>query len=52
VRSLAIAIKQERIILGEPAERTAVSIEDVVRREYERWMTSSAEPDHNGHNFE
>ena len=39
VRSLDLAIKQERLIRGEPSERTAVSIEDTIRREYRRWMT-------------
>ncbi len=37
-RALAGAIKQENVILGEPGDRTAVSIEDTIRREYERWM--------------
>ena len=37
-RALAQAIKQENVILGEPGDRTAVSIEDTIRREYERWM--------------
>ena len=26
------------MILGEPSERTAVSVEETIRREYERWM--------------
>jgi len=39
VRALDLAIRNERVILGEPGERTAVSVEDVIRREYERWMT-------------
>jgi hypothetical protein len=38
VRALDLAIKQERLILGEPNERTAVSIEDTIKRQYERWM--------------
>ena len=42
VRALDIGIKQERILLGEPSERTAISIEEVIKREYERWM---AEPE-------
>ena len=39
VRALEMAIRQERLIRGEPSERTAVSVEEVIRREYERWMT-------------
>jgi len=38
IRALDLSIKHERLILGEPSERTAVSVEEVIRREYERWM--------------
>ena len=38
VRALDLSIKQERVIKGEPSERTAVNIESVIRKEYERWM--------------
>ncbi len=38
-RALTQSIKQENVILGEPGDRTALSIEDTIRREYERWMT-------------
>lgn len=44
VRALDIAIRQERLIRGEPSDRTAVSVEEVVRREYQRWMV----PEENG----
>ena len=37
-RALAGAIKQENVILGEPGDRTAVTVEDTIKREYERWM--------------
>jgi len=37
-RALAQAIRQENVILGEPGDRTAVSVEETIRREYERWM--------------
>ena len=43
VRALDIGIKQERILIGEPSERTAISIEDVIKREYERWMADPHE---------
>ena len=42
-RSLSQAIKQENVILGEPGDRTAVSVEDTIKREYERWMTTTDE---------
>jgi hypothetical protein len=42
VRALDLAIRQERVIRGEPSERTALEVEDVIRREYERWMVPPA----------
>jgi len=43
VRALDTAIRQERVILGEPGERSAVSVEDLVRREAQRWMKPNSE---------
>ncbi len=43
VRALDLAIRQERVIRGEPTDRTALSVEDVVRREYARWMEPGKE---------
>ena len=44
VRAIGIAVRELRVELGEPSERTAVSIEDVIKREYERWLVP-AQPD-------
>lgn len=53
VRALDSSIKQERLIRGEPTDRSAVSIEDVIRQEYERWMTTvNVESDENLENRE
>ena len=41
IRALDIGIKHERVVRGEPSERTAHSVEDVIRREYDRWMTTN-----------
>ncbi len=38
VRALGISIREERVIVGEPSDRTAVSVEETIRREYDRWM--------------
>ena len=38
VRALDIGIRQERLVRGEPSERTAINVEEVVRREHTRWM--------------
>lgn len=45
VRALDLSIRQERLILGEPSDRTAISVEEVVRREYERWMAPEEDGD-------
>ncbi len=45
VRALEMGIRQERLIRGEPSDRTAISVEEVVRREYERWMLPEEEGD-------
>ena len=38
VRALDIGIRQERIIRGEPADRTAISVEETIKREYSQWL--------------
>jgi hypothetical protein len=38
VRALESSVRQERTIKGEPGEGSAASVEDIIRREYERWM--------------
>ena len=38
VRALDMGIKQERLIRGEPTDRTALSIEQIIRSENEKWM--------------
>jgi len=41
VRALDMAIRHERTIRGEPADRTAISVEEMVRTQHERWVASS-----------
>ena len=38
IRALDLGVKQERLILGEPSERAALSLEGKIEREYERWL--------------
>ena len=45
VRALDLAVKQERVVRGEPGDRTAISIEDTIRKEYEHWMTAELRED-------
>ena len=40
VRALDLSIKQERTIRGEPSSRTAVSVEERIRSEYDRWLVA------------
>ncbi len=39
VRALEVTIRHERLIRGEPSERTEMSVEEATRREVNRWMT-------------
>lgn len=38
MKAIQLAIREMRVALGEPTDRTAISIEDTIRKEYERWM--------------
>ena len=38
IRAAEAVIKLERLIVGDPTERSAVSVEEVVKREFARWM--------------
>jgi len=38
VRAMEMVIKLERLIIGEPSERTEMSVEDVTKREMDRWI--------------
>ena len=38
VRAIEVAVRGERLVLGEPTDRNAVSIEEVIKKEYENWM--------------
>ena len=42
VRALDVTIRQERVVLGEPSDRTAVSVEEVIKRQYDRWMVTDS----------
>lgn len=43
VRTLALGVDRERLIRGEPTDRSAVNIEQKIRSEYENWMTKNVE---------
>ena len=45
MRASEMVIKLERLIIGEPTERNAVSVEETIKREYERWLTDSNDDD-------
>ncbi len=47
IRAIGLAVREIRVELGEPSDRTAVSIEDTIRREYDRWMVVGGEDDEN-----
>lgn len=39
IRALLDTVRAERLIAGEPSDRTALNIEDVIKREHARWMS-------------
>jgi hypothetical protein len=43
IRALEVGVKQERLIHGEPGERSAISVEEATKREMERWLTVERE---------
>ncbi len=43
VRALDMSIVKERLVRGEPSDRTAIAVEDVIRREYDRWLVTAGE---------
>lgn len=42
VRALGLSVREQRVISGDPSDRTAISIEDTIKREYARWMLPAA----------
>ena len=38
VRALDLSIRQERVVRGEPGDRTATTVEERIRSEYENWL--------------
>ena len=38
IRALDLGVKQERLILGEPTDRQAQTVEEIVERESKRWL--------------
>ena len=38
VRAYNMSLRDERVILGDPTDRTSISIEDKIRGEYQRWL--------------
>lgn len=47
VRALKLGIEHERLIRGEPSERMAVTLEETIRSEYQRWMQSDGQDEDN-----
>jgi hypothetical protein len=43
IRAAELAIKLERLIMGEVSERTAVTVEETVRKEMSRWLVDAVD---------
>ncbi len=44
-RALDLAVRQERLIRGEPTDRSAVNVEDIIKREYAALMVEGDDDD-------
>ncbi|MBK7878812.1 MAG: hypothetical protein IPJ77_24395 [Planctomycetes bacterium] len=42
VRAIEMVIRQERLVRGEPTDRAALEVEELIRREYDRWLEKDA----------
>ena len=40
VRALDIAVKAERIVRGEPGDRTELSFQEIAKQQHERWLSA------------
>ena len=45
IRAAEAVIKLERLIVGDPTDRSAVSVEEVIKREFTRWMDDEDQDD-------
>lgn len=45
VKAIEMAMKQERLILGEPSERAEVSVKEEIQQAYDRWLVIDGEDD-------
>lgn len=45
VRAIEMVIRQERLVRGEPTDRNALDVEQIIRREYENWMVTEHDDD-------
>ncbi len=45
VRALDLAIRQEQVVRGEPGDRTATTVEEKIRSEYENWLLPQEDDD-------
>lgn len=42
-RAIGLAVREIRVEMGEPSERTELDVAQIIKREYERWMTPVVE---------
>jgi predicted DNA-binding protein YlxM (UPF0122 family) len=52
VRAFSIALDKERTIRGEPADRSAVSIEEIIKREYQTLLVTEEQAEANWDRYE
>ncbi len=45
MRAAEMAIKLERLVVGEPGDRSVISVEEICKREYANWLTPLEDAD-------
>jgi DNA-binding transcriptional regulator LsrR (DeoR family) len=48
VRAIDMVLRHERMLYAEPADKTVLSVEEVIRREYREWMQPAGREATNG----
>jgi hypothetical protein len=48
VKALDIGVRQERLVVGEPTDRSVVSIEETIKKQFASWMLADGESEESG----
>ena len=52
VRALEMGVRTERLLLGEPTDRSAVSVEELIKREYQTLLVTAEQAEESWNRYE